>query len=122
MSIDIDNTSIAISQTVNITSWTFTVPAGSSPTLGTPARNAACNAIVDLIDAGASGTGYVEIRDSTTVLVTIQLQDPAFGASSTGTATLLGVPLSGTAAAAGDADNYIVYDDDANAIWSGTVA
>jgi hypothetical protein len=55
------------------------------------------------------------------VLVTIQLQDPAFGNASTGTATLLGVPLSGTAGATGTADNYIVYDDDANAIWSGTV-
>jgi hypothetical protein len=122
MGLSIDNTNIGISQTVNITAWTLTVPAGSDPVLSTAARNAACDAIVDLIDAGASGTGYVEIRESTTVLVTIQLQDPAFGAAAAGVATLLGVPLSGTAGAAGDADNFIVYDDDDNQIWSGSVA
>ena len=122
MGITLDNTSINSGQTVNITAWTFTVPAGSDPVLGTAARNAACDAIVDLVDAAVAGTGYVEIRDSTTVLVTIQLQDPAFGASSSGTATLLGVTLSGTAGATGTADNYIVYDDDANVIWTGGVS
>lgn len=122
MGLSVDNTSINSGQTVNITAWTLTVPAGSDPVLGTAARNAACNAIVDLIDAGAAGTGYVEIRDSTTVLVTIQLQDPAFGNASTGVATLLGVPLSGTAGATGTADNYVLYDDDDNVIWTGSVS
>jgi hypothetical protein len=122
MALDLDNVSIAIGQTVNITGWTLTVPAGSDPTLSTAARNAACDAVVDLIDAGAAGNGYVEIRDSTTVLCTVQLQDPAFGAADTGAASALGVPLSGTGSAAGDADNYILYDDDDNVIWSGPVS
>jgi hypothetical protein len=122
MALTLDNTSINSGQTVNITAWTLTVPAGSAPVLGTAARNAACDGIVDLVDAGVSGTGYVEIRDRTTVLVTIQLQDPAFGAAAAGVATLIGVPLSGTAGATGTADNYIAYDDDDNVIWTGSCA
>jgi hypothetical protein len=121
MALNIDNPSIEIGQTVNITSWTLTVPAGSDPVLSTAARNAACNAIVDLIDVGTP-VGHVEIRDGSTVLVDIELGATAFGSAATGVATLAGVPLSGTAVAAGDADNYIVYDGDDAAIWSGTVA
>jgi hypothetical protein len=122
MAITLDNTNIANGQTVNITSWTETMPAGSDPVLSTAARNAACDAIVDLLDAGAAGNGYLEIRDGTTVLVTIQMQDPAFSAAVAAVATAEGLPLSDTAGAAGDADNYIVYDDDDNQIWSGSVS
>lgn len=57
----------------------------------TAARNAACDAAVDLLDADASA-GYVEIRTGTqpatvataasgTLLATCTLGDPAFGAS-----------------------------------------
>jgi hypothetical protein len=121
MALNIDNTSIAIGQTVNITSWTLTVPAGSDPVLSTNARNAAAAAIAALVDVG-SPNGYVEIRDGSTVLVEIQLSGTAFGAPSTGTVTLAGVPLSGTAVAAGDADNFIIYDAADAPVWSGSVA
>lgn len=88
-------------------------------TLSTAARNAACDAVVDLVDAG-SGAGKVRIRASTTTLVDIALADPAFGAASTGTATAASLPRSGTAAAGGTADNFQVLDSDNNVIWSGT--
>ena len=67
-------------------------------TLSTAARNAACDAIVDLIDGGASA-GTLEIQNSGgTVLATITLSDPAFGSAATGVATMAGVPLSDTSA------------------------
>ena len=88
-------------------------------TLGTTARNAACDAVVDLVDGG-SGAGKVRIRASTTTLVDIALADPAFGAASAGVASAAGLPKSGTASAGGTADNFQVLDSDNNVLWSGT--
>ena len=57
------------------------------PTLETSARNAACDGVVDLIDAG-SGAGTLKYETSGDVEVaTCTFSDPAFGASSSGTAT-----------------------------------
>lgn len=94
-------------------------------TLGTAARNAACNGVVDLVDAG-SGAGKLKIKDvSNNVLCIIALSDPAFGNAATGTATANGLPLSGVGSAAAgagtDAAAYDVTDSDDNVIWSGTV-
>lgn len=89
-------------------------------TLTNVAASGACNAVVDLVDADAS-PGYLEIRDDTTVLVTITLDDPAFGAAANGVATAGGLPLQGTAVADGTADNFKVYDGADTEIWSGTV-
>jgi hypothetical protein len=95
------------------------------------AANAAVDAIVDLIDAGAAA-GYVEVRTggqpatvatgaSGTLLVTIPLNDPAF--SSTGgvaTADVTPEP-EGTAVATGTAGWFRVYDDNDVAIIDGLV-
>lgn len=89
-------------------------------TLTNAAASAACNAVVDLVDADAS-PGYLEIRDDTTALVTVTLDDPAFGAAANGVATASGLPLQGTAVADGTADNFKVYDGNDVEIWSGTV-
>ena len=49
-------------------------------TLTTAARNAACNAIVDLVDAGAgAGTLVFYAADTTTEVATLTFSDPAFG-------------------------------------------
>jgi hypothetical protein len=92
-------------------------------TLSTAARNAACDAIVDLVDDGeAEGTGALVIKDGSTVLVTIALGATAFGSASSGVATASGLPLSGTAVADGDADSYDVVDSDGTVIWSGVAS
>ena len=56
-------------------------------TLETAARNAACDAVVDLIDGGA-GAGLLVFRTSGDVEVaTLTFSDPAFGAAAAGVAT-----------------------------------
>ena len=57
-------------------------------TLTTAARNAACNAIVDLVDAGAgAGTLELLLANATTEVATLTFSDPAFGNAATGVAT-----------------------------------
>lgn len=66
--------------------------------LSTAARNAMCDALVDLVDGG-SGAGVIRIytgskpaspgtSPSGTLLAEFTLSDPAFGSASTGAATL----------------------------------
>lgn len=90
-------------------------------TLTTSARNAAANAVVDLLDAG-SGAGYLEIihSDGTSVLVTVTLADPAFGNAATGVATANTIAQA-TATGDGTATTFKAYDSDANEIFSGSV-
>lgn len=59
-------------------------------TLTTAARNAACNAIVDLLDVGAGANGTVSLRlaNGSTVVATLPLSEPAFGAAASGVATM----------------------------------
>jgi hypothetical protein len=96
--------------------------------LSTAARNAATDAVVDLLDAGA-GAGTLAIRtgaqptnvgdaDTGTLLGTLTFSDPAFGASATGVATASAITsdtnadASGTAghARAKDSTGAIVFD------------
>lgn len=81
--------------------------------LATATRNAASDAVVDLLDGGSAG-GTIKIYTgsqptsandaaSGTLLATVTMADPAFGASSTGVATMAGTPLSATAVASGTA-------------------
>jgi len=85
------------------------------------ARNAACDAIVDLIDGG-SGAGVIRIYTGTkpatpatsptgTLLAEFTCSDPAFGAASTGVATLDVTPaLTDTGIAAGTAGYFRICD------------
>ncbi len=89
-------------------------------------RNTLCNTLVDLCDTGGTGTeGDVIITTgggTPTTLVTINLNDPAFGAASTGTATLdLTGGLTGTAGATGTAAVFQFRDKGNAAVFSGTV-
>jgi len=98
----------------------------------TASRNAAADAVVDRLDAG-SAAGYVEIRTgaqpatgndvaSGTLLATIDLNDPAFGAAATGTATADVSPaLTAAAVATADAGWFRAYDSDDNAVIDGSV-
>lgn len=89
-------------------------------TLTTAARNAACDAIVDLLDAGA-GAGTLEFQTSGDVEVaTLTFSDPAFGAAATGVATASAI-TSDTNATGGTIAKFRVFDSDSNEVLSGSV-
>jgi len=92
-------------------------------TLSSGAREAAADAVVDLIDV--SGPGDIEIRTgstpgSGTVLVTIDFQNPAFGAAATGVATMAGTP-SANAVADGEAGCFQIRDGAASVVMEGLI-
>lgn len=97
----------------------------------TASRNAACNAVVDLFDAGA-GAGTIEVRTGSqpasandaatgTILVTFTLADPAFGNAAVGVATLQGVPITAAAVATGTAGWFRGYDSTGATVIDGAV-
>jgi hypothetical protein len=93
-------------------------------TLSTAARNAACDATVDLVDAGG-GAGKFRIKDTGgTVIAEVTCAATAFGAASNGVATLDG-PIAGAglaAAGAGtDATSFDLCDSTNAVIISGAV-
>jgi hypothetical protein len=95
-------------------------------------RNAVTNGVVDLLDVGA-GTGYIQIRTGTqpadpddaasgTLLVTLQLNDPAFGAAVDGVADADVTPVpEATAVATGTAGWFRAYDDNDASVIDGSV-
>lgn len=101
--------------------------------ISTAARNAACNALVDLIDAG-TGAGRLEIRvgspptnvgdaSSGTLLATLTFSATAFGNASTGVATANSITSDTTADASGDAGYFRIYAGaagDTAALFQGT--
>ncbi len=84
------------------------------------ARNALADLIDDLVNTG-SGIAIMRFCSSTTTIVDILLSNPAHGAASAGTITLSGVPLSATAIATGNIDNYQVLNRNGTVVYSGTV-
>jgi len=98
--------------------------------IGTTARNAACDAIVDLIDGG-SAAGYIQVRtgaaptnpgdaNSGTLLATLTFSDPAFGAASGGVATASAITSDSSADASGDAGHFRAFDSNNVCILQGT--
>jgi len=98
--------------------------------LATSARNAAAKGVTDLIDAG-TGPGTLKIYSgaqpatpgtaaSGTLLATVVLTDPAFGAPSNGVVAG-GDPAAVNAAATGTAGWCRIADSDGNAVLDGDV-
>jgi hypothetical protein len=94
-------------------------------------RNAACNGVVDLMDA--SGSGTIKVYSGTqpatadtalsgnTLLATFTCSATAFGSASSGVATLAGTPLSATAAATGTASFFRAADGGGTTVFDGNV-
>jgi hypothetical protein len=90
-------------------------------TLSTKARNAACDAVVDLMDEGA-GAGKLVFRTSGDAEVaTLTFSDPAFGAAATGVATASAI-TSDTSATGGTTTKATLEDSDAEVMLTATVA
>lgn len=92
-----------------------------SLTLPTATRNAACNAVVDLIDAGsAAGKLKIYTASEATLLCTNTFGDPAFGNAATGVATANAI-TNGTAVATGTAAVGKITDSNDTDIITGLV-
>jgi len=98
--------------------------------IGTSARNAACDAIVDLVDVGTPN-GYIQIRsgapptnpgdaNSGTLLATCPMAATAFGAASSGVATAASITSDTSADASADAGHFRVFDGNDVCIFQGT--
>ncbi len=92
-------------------------------TLSTSARNAACDAIVDLIDSGSTNSaGQIEFQTSANAEVaTCAMSNPAFGSAASGTATANSI-TSDTSATGGTIDHVSIQDRDENEIMQCTIA
>ena len=91
---------------------------------GSACRTALCNAAVDRIDLGSGGAGLGKLKFLTsadTVLCTITLANPAFGAASGAAALLLGVPLTGTVTVAGTCTKFYFTDSADTTVIAGSV-
>ena len=98
--------------------------------LPTAARNAACNAVVDLIDAGGAGT--MQIRTGSqpasandaatgTLLGTLTFSATAFGDASAGAATANAITQDASADASGTAGWFRVLSGGGATVFDGTV-
>lgn len=90
----------------------------------TAARNAIADAVDATTNVGTTDTGgdFVVIESAgPTDLVSIEFQDPAFGAAAAGVITAAGTPLSNTASATGTADTFEIRDRDNAVVIDGTV-
>lgn len=89
-------------------------------TLSTATANAACDAIVDLVDGGAAA-GYLLIETSgDATIANCAMSDPAFGAAANGTATANSI-TDESSATAGTAAKFEMRDSDDTNILSGSV-
>lgn len=79
--------------------------------LETPLRDDLANAIDDAFNAGTSGFAELKFETSGDAEVaTIIMQNPAFGAASTGAITMAGQPLQDTSATGGTVAQFSIFD------------
>ena len=94
-----------------------------SSAASTAAINAACNAIVDLVDGGA-GAGTIVLKTAVDAEVArLTFSDPAFGSAAAGVATANAITNDSDAAGnASPVTKFAVEDSDVVEVWTGAVA
>lgn len=85
------------------------------PTLEAAARNAACDAIVDLIDAGAGAGNLIFETSGDVEVATCAFSDPAYGAAAAGVAQENAIS-DDASATGGIVEHASIKDSDANKI------
>ncbi len=93
-------------------------------TMSTPARDAAANGVVDLIDLGsgdAEGNLSMYQTSGDTLLAKLPMTNPAFGASSTGVATASAITDDSSADATGTAGYFRLNDRDGGEVVRGSI-
>lgn len=90
------------------------------PILEGTARNAACDAIVDLIDAGAAAGTLVFQTSADVEVATLTFSDPAFGGAAAGVATANAITAD-TDATGGTVAQASAFDSDGNKVVEFTV-
>ena len=88
----------------------------------TEAKNASCNALVDLIDVGSLAPyGSLNIYNSdSTMISSLRLSNPSFNNAIDGTATANFI-YDATALIDGTASSFGFYNRDASFVWGGDV-
>jgi len=89
--------------------------------ISTAARNAMCDALVDLVDSGGTGTIAIYTASFGTLLATLTFSATAFGAASSGVATAATITDDSSADATGTAAVCRVINGSAATVWEGTV-
>lgn len=82
------------------------------------------NILADAVDTHANtgaGTAVLRLRDGTTTIVDFSLSNPAFGSASSGIITANSTPISATAGADGDVDNFQLINRNGDISLSGSV-
>jgi hypothetical protein len=90
-------------------------------TISTASRNAACDAVVDLVDVSGPGTLKFYTAGFATLLATLTFSNPAFGAAATGTATANAITADTSADATGTAASFKIFDGAGAEILLGSV-
>lgn len=92
------------------------------PVLETATRNALADAFDTLVNTGA-GTATFKLETSADAEVaSFDLQNPAFGAASSGVITLAGVPLQDTSAAGGTVAQASIYNRNGDKVCESVAA
>ena len=89
-------------------------------TLSTVAKNAAVDAVVDLVDAGSPPGNLVIKAAAGTILASLALANPAFGAASGGIATAGTISDDASADATGTAATFEIQNAAGTVVFSGT--
>jgi hypothetical protein len=92
------------------------------PALTTNARNALADAFDADVNSGAGTARFVLETSGDVEVASFDLQNPAFGAASTGVITLQGVPLTDPTAAGGTIAQASLYDRDAGKVCESVAA